>query len=136
MSPRSVLLGSVPIFSKRGFGEKRSLSRVRARLLFENGNKGTARRRQVNLLEQSDTAIFADHCFVRLNHVRNLRVFSSGSKRTEKIKQFSQTIKTQPWRLIWPTTVKYPEASPTPAVAREGTITARRKPRPLTTSSR
>jgi ABC-type transporter Mla subunit MlaD len=52
----------------------------------------------------------------------------------ENIKQFSQTVKTQPWRLIWPTTVKYPEASPTPAVAREGTITvrktARTKPRP------
>jgi phospholipid/cholesterol/gamma-HCH transport system substrate-binding protein len=52
----------------------------------------------------------------------------------ENIKQFSDTIKTQPWRLIWPTTKKYPEASPTPAVAREGTInvrkTARAKPRP------
>src|SRR2546422_463979 len=26
----------------------------------------------------------------------------------ENIKQFSETIKTQPWRLIWPTTKKYP----------------------------
>jgi ABC-type transporter Mla subunit MlaD len=55
----------------------------------------------------------------------------------ENIKQFSETIKTQPWRLIWPTTKKYPEASPTPAVAREGTITvrktARTKPRPRAT---
>lgn len=55
----------------------------------------------------------------------------------ENIKEFSQTIKTQPWRLIWPTTVKYPEASPAPAVAREGTITvrktARTKPRPRAT---
>ena len=55
----------------------------------------------------------------------------------ENIKQFSQTVKTQPWRLIWPTTVKYPEASPTPAIAREGTITvrktARTKPRPRAT---
>jgi len=52
----------------------------------------------------------------------------------ENIKQFSETIKTQPWRLIWPTTKNYPEASPTPAIAREGTITvrktARAKPRP------
>src|SRR5215475_5540101 len=31
----------------------------------------------------------------------------------ENIKQFSETIKTQPWRLIWPTTKKYAEASPT-----------------------
>jgi hypothetical protein len=55
----------------------------------------------------------------------------------ENIKQFSETIKTQPWRLIWPTTKKYPEASPTPAIAREGTITvrktARTKPRPRAT---
>src|SRR6266478_5909898 len=60
----------------------------------------------------------------------------------ENIKQFSETIKTQPWRLIWPTTKKYPEVSPTPAVAREGTITVRKtaktKPRvtPTTRTSR
>jgi ABC-type transporter Mla subunit MlaD len=55
----------------------------------------------------------------------------------ENIKQFSETIKTQPWRLIWPTTKKYPEASPTPAIAREGSITLRKtakaKPRPRAT---
>jgi ABC-type transporter Mla subunit MlaD len=60
----------------------------------------------------------------------------------ENIKQFSETIKTQPWRLIWPSTKKYPEAAPTPAIAREGTITvrktARAKPRatPSTRASR
>jgi ABC-type transporter Mla subunit MlaD len=57
----------------------------------------------------------------------------------ENIKQFSETIKTQPWRLIWPTTKKYPETSPTPAIAKEGTITvrktARAKPRPRATPS-
>jgi ABC-type transporter Mla subunit MlaD len=55
----------------------------------------------------------------------------------ENIKQFSDTIKTQPWRLIWPTTKKYPEASPTPAVAGQRTITvrktARAKSRPRST---
>jgi ABC-type transporter Mla subunit MlaD len=55
----------------------------------------------------------------------------------ENIKQFSETIKTQPWRLIWPTTKKYPETSPTPAAASRGTITvrktARAKPRPTAT---
>jgi len=55
----------------------------------------------------------------------------------ENIKQFSETIKTQPWRLIWPTTKKYPEASPTPDIAREGSITVRKtaktKPRPRAT---
>src|SRR5947209_14932461 len=62
----------------------------------------------------------------------------------QNIKQFSETIKTQPWRLIWPTTKKYAEVSPTPAPA-QGTITvrksARAKPRmrptpPERTSSR
>src|SRR5467141_4265057 len=58
------------------------------------------------------------------------------------IKQFRETVKTQPWRLIWPTTKKYPEAAPTPATAREGTITVRKtakaKPRatPTTRTSR
>jgi ABC-type transporter Mla subunit MlaD len=66
--------------------------------------------------------------------LRNLRTSSERLKIAtnelqpagENIKQFSETIKTQPWRLIWPTTKKYPEASPTPAVAREGTITVRK----------
>jgi len=55
------------------------------------------------------------------------------------IKQFSETIKTQPWRLIWPTTKKYAEATPTPAPG-QGTITvrktARAKPRPRGTPTR
>lgn len=46
----------------------------------------------------------------------------------ENIKQFSETIKTQPWRLIWPSTKKYAETSPTPAPA-QATVTAR-KPAP------
>lgn len=50
----------------------------------------------------------------------------------ENIKQFSDTIKTQPWRLIWPTTKKYPEVSPTPAVADRGTITVRKNARAKT----
>jgi DNA repair ATPase RecN len=58
----------------------------------------------------------------------------------ENIKQFSETIKTQPWRLIWPSTKKYPEASPIPAIAREKTITvpktAKAKPRPRATPAR
>jgi hypothetical protein len=57
----------------------------------------------------------------------------------ENIKQFSETIKTQPWRLIWPTTKQYPEASPMPAIAREETITVRKtakaKPRARATPS-
>src|SRR5438067_7165155 len=44
------------------------------------------------------------------------------------LKQFSETIKTQPWRLIWPSTKKYAEASPTPAPG-QGTITVRKTAR-------
>src|SRR5690242_8172540 len=77
--------------------------------------------------------------------LRNLRTSSEKLKLVladlepvgENIKQFSQTVKSQPWRLIWPTTVKYPEASPTAAIAREGTITVRKtaktKPHPRAT---
>jgi ABC-type transporter Mla subunit MlaD len=77
--------------------------------------------------------------------LRNLRTSSERLKVAtnelqpagENIKLFSETIKTQPWRLIWPTTKKYPEASPTPAIARQGTITVRKtakaKPRPRAT---
>jgi ABC-type transporter Mla subunit MlaD len=57
----------------------------------------------------------------------------------ENIKQFSETIKTQPWRLIWPSTKKYAEASPSPSPG-QGTITLRKtakaKPRPRATPAR
>jgi len=43
----------------------------------------------------------------------------------ENIKEFSETVKAQPWRLIWPSTKKYPAALPTPA-AGEATITVRK----------
>src|SRR6476469_6854712 len=43
----------------------------------------------------------------------------------ENIKQFSETIKTQPWRLIWPSTKNYAEVSPSPAPG-QGTITVRK----------
>ena len=41
----------------------------------------------------------------------------------KNIAEFSDTIKSQPWRLIIPTTKKYPEKSPTPS---EATITVRK----------
>jgi ABC-type transporter Mla subunit MlaD len=44
----------------------------------------------------------------------------------QNIKEFSETIKTQPWRLIWPSTKKYAEASPSPA---QGTVTVRKTAR-------
>jgi phospholipid/cholesterol/gamma-HCH transport system substrate-binding protein len=55
------------------------------------------------------------------------------------VAEFSETIKTQPWRLIWPSTKKSPEKSPTPT-AGEQTITVRKstkaKPRPSPKSAR
>jgi len=76
--------------------------------------------------------------------LRNLRTSSEKLKiaTTElepagtNIKQFSETIKTQPWRLIWPSTKQYAETSPTPAPGQR-TITVRKtakaKPRPRAT---
>jgi hypothetical protein len=75
-----------------------------------------------------------DNIEVTLRNLRNssekLKVATTELEPTciENIKQFSETIKTQPWRLIWPTTKKYAEASPTPAVAGQRTSTVR-KPR-------
>lgn len=41
------------------------------------------------------------------------------------IKEFTETVKSQPWRLIWPSTKKSPEKQPTPSPA-ETTITVRK----------
>jgi len=51
------------------------------------------------------------------------------------ITQLSETVKSEPWRLIWPSTKKYPEKSPTPG---EATITVRKssKARPKATPAR
>lgn len=45
----------------------------------------------------------------------------------KNIAEFSDTIKTQPWRLVYPTTKKYPEKAPTPT---EATITVRKTAKP------
>jgi ABC-type transporter Mla subunit MlaD len=50
----------------------------------------------------------------------------------KSIAEFSDTIKTQPWRLVYPTTKKYPEKAPTPT---EETITVRKTAKPKTTST-
>ncbi len=43
----------------------------------------------------------------------------------ENIKEFTESVKAQPWRLIWPSTKKYPVASPAPTTG-EATITVRK----------
>ncbi len=50
----------------------------------------------------------------------------------KNISEFSETIKTQPWRLVYPTTKKYPEKSPTPS---EATITVRKSAKPKATAT-
>jgi ABC-type transporter Mla subunit MlaD len=52
----------------------------------------------------------------------------------KNISEFSDTIKKQPWRLVLPTTKKYPEKSPSPA-ATEATITVRKSAKPKATPS-
>src|ERR1700719_1673242 len=47
----------------------------------------------------------------------------------QNIKEFSETIKSQPWRLIWPGTKKSSEKAPTPAPS-EATITVRKSAKP------
>jgi ABC-type transporter Mla subunit MlaD len=49
----------------------------------------------------------------------------------KNLAEFTNTIKTQPWRLVYPTTKKYPASSPAPE-----TITVRKSPRSKPTPSR
>jgi ABC-type transporter Mla subunit MlaD len=78
--------------------------------------------------------------------LQNVRTSSEQLKTTvtdlgpagENIKQFSETIKTQPWRLIWPTTKKYPEEQRQAATTGQQTINVRKstKARPSPTPTR
>jgi phospholipid/cholesterol/gamma-HCH transport system substrate-binding protein len=73
--------------------------------------------------------------------LENLRASSEKLKITmrdlepvgKNLAEFSDTVKTQPWRLVYPTTKKYPEKSPTPS---EATITVRKSAKPKATPSR
>ena len=51
MSPRSILLVSAPALSGCRFAEKRAFNEIVARLVFEDRDKRTACRQQVNILE-------------------------------------------------------------------------------------
>jgi ABC-type transporter Mla subunit MlaD len=56
----------------------------------------------------------------------------------KNIREFTETVKTQPWRLIYPTTKKYPETSPSPAgetiTVRKSTKAQRSSPTPTPTT--
>jgi len=78
--------------------------------------------------------------------LQNLRASSEKLKITvsdlgpagQNIKEFSETIKTQPWRLIWPSTKKYPQEQQQTAAAGQQPITVRKsaKARPSPTPAR
>jgi len=70
--------------------------------------------------------------------LQNLRKSSENLKITvsdlgpvgQNLKEFSETIKTQPWRLIWPSTKKYPEEEQQRAAASgQETINVRKSAR-------
>jgi ABC-type transporter Mla subunit MlaD len=77
--------------------------------------------------------------------LQNLRASSEKLKVTvtdlgptgQNIKEFSETIKSQPWRLIWPSTKKYPEEQRQAAAPGQQTINVRKsakaKPSPTPT---
>ena len=48
----------------------------------------------------------------------------------KNLTEFTNTVKSQPWRLIYPTTKKYPETTPTPSA---DTITVRKSAKPKAT---
>ena len=74
--------------------------------------------------------------------LQNLRASSEKLKTTvsdlgptgQNIREFSETIKSQPWRLIIPSTKKYAESSPAPA-ASDATITVRKTAKPKATAT-
>jgi len=69
--------------------------------------------------------------------LQNLRASSEKLKITvsdlgpvgQNLKEFSDTIKTQPWRLIWPSTKKYPQEQQQTAAAGQQPITVRKSAR-------
>ena len=90
----------------------------------------------LNNIEKISTSL-TENDNIRIT-LQNLRTSSENLKRTvndlgptgQNIKEFSETIKSQPWRLIYPTTKKSPEKSPTPS---EETITVRKTAKPKST---
>jgi ABC-type transporter Mla subunit MlaD len=90
--------------------------------------------RSLTNIEKISTSLTEnDNIEVTLRNLRNssekLKVATTELEPAgQNIKEFSETIKTQPWRLIWPSTKKYAEASPTPAPA-QGTINVRKAAR-------
>jgi ABC-type transporter Mla subunit MlaD len=93
-----------------------------------------------NIQNVSDQLSKNDHIEVTL---RNFRTTSERLKSLmnevepagRNVVEFTETVKREPWRLIWPSTKNYPQKSPTPS---EATITVRKstKSKPTATPAR
>ena len=93
-----------------------------------------------NIQQISDQLSKNDNIEVTLRNFRSsserLKSFMSEIEPAGRnVADLTQTVKEQPWRLIWPSTKKYPEKSATPS---EATITVRKsaKPKPSVTPAR
>jgi ABC-type transporter Mla subunit MlaD len=87
-----------------------------------------------NIQKISDDLTSNDNIDVTLQNLRksseNLKITVSDLGPVgENLKEFSETIKTQPWRLIWPSTKKYPEEQQQTAAAGQQTINVRKSAR-------
>jgi ABC-type transporter Mla subunit MlaD len=103
-------------------GPEGSLSKT-----FKNAEKFTA-----ELTANNDaTAILHNFRSVseNLNHSLN-QITQQFTVIGGNLEQASDTVKRQPWRLIWPTTKKYPEGTPAPVAAPKTLPVAKRKGRP------
>src|SRR5881392_167051 len=96
---------------------------------------GSALSHSLNNIEKISTSL-TENNNIEIT-LQNLRSSSEKLKVTindlgptgQNIKEFSETIKSQPWRLIWPSTKKPPEKAPPPAPS-EATITVRKSAKP------
>jgi ABC-type transporter Mla subunit MlaD len=93
-----------------------------------------------NIEQISDSLAENDNIAVTLQNFRDSSEKLKSTMRDlepvgHNIAEFSETVKTQPWRLIWPSTKKSPPAAPTPG---EQTITVRKstKAKPTATPTR
>ncbi len=68
MSPRGILLRSIPVFGKGCFAKQSNLGRMTNRLFFEHGYKRTTSDRQMNVFKQPNNSLLVDDSFNRLNH--------------------------------------------------------------------
>ena len=92
-----------------------------------------------NIEKISNSLTENDNLKVTLQNFRDTSEKLKGTMRDlepvgKNLAEFSDTIKSQPWRLVIPSTKKYPEKSKTPSQS-EATITVRKSAKPKPTAS-